>query len=123
MPGKIRITADSLGRGHVEIDDRDISRAVRGFTVRSAVDERVEVTLYLSVQSVEVTALDDPYTTILVNLDDATIEALTALGWCPPDGDRREYRIPRAQWEQTDLGVVPAEEAWIIDNQSPDAND
>ena len=126
MSSKVRITVDSLGYGHIAIDDHNMSGAVRGFRVRSEVEERLTIELDLSVSQVEITSLGDRETVFLVNLSDDVISALLAIGWTPPADDNRIYRVARPLWTpdmSVDCNTRPPGEVDDIDNASPDAND
>lgn len=127
MSSKVTITVDSLGYGHISIDDHNMSGAVRGFRVTSEVEEPLKIELDLSVSQVEITGLADRETVFLVNLSDDVISALLAIGWTPPAEDNRIYRVARPLWTpdmSVDLGVRPPDyDPDIIDNESPDAND
>ncbi len=77
---QVDISSDGMG-GRVVIDGHDISRAVRAVTWRGSYDEVAIIELELMVFGVS--TLSSKVTQIL--LPDATSQALTALGWQPPD--------------------------------------
>lgn len=72
----------------VELDGHDLSRALQGVTIRCEAGHRPSVDLELKVDAIEVTqlAVRDPQ--ILLSMPDEAREALIALGWTPPAGDR-----------------------------------
>lgn len=72
----------------VDLDGQDISRALRGVTIRCAANERPSVDLDLKLDAIEVTRLAVRDPEILLSLSDDVRDALIALGWTPPAGDR-----------------------------------
>ncbi|MEU6709989.1 hypothetical protein ABZ897_00805 [Nonomuraea sp. NPDC046802] len=84
---KLTLTAGSYD-AKVELDGHDLSRALRGITIRCEAGHRPSVDLDLKVDAIEVTqlAVRDPQ--ILLAMPDEAKAALIALGWTPPTGDR-----------------------------------
>lgn len=68
-------------RGRVVIDGNDISKGVRGFSVRGGVGEVTSLELDLNL--IDVTRVSSTSTEILIS--DGASEALIAMGWKPPD--------------------------------------
>ncbi len=67
----------------VEVGGFDLTNAVRAVRIDSAVGQVTE--LYLDLVILESTTFDGE---VVVQLPDATHEALVKLGWTPPEGDR-----------------------------------
>lgn len=68
------------GQVHVEVDGNDISKALRGLTVRLGAGHLPEVELDLSV--IDVTDFGMPE--VMVHIPEAVHDALVKLGWTPP---------------------------------------
>jgi len=124
MAGKLVIKVNGFGQGTVELDGTDIARSVRAVEFRADSRGETEVNITLTLDEIETTWLGSAEREILVNLNDETINTLLALGWTPPESDQRSYRMPVTDWVAVDEFRSPsAEERFIIDNASPDAND
>lgn len=98
MAGKLVIKVNGLGHGTVELDGTDIARSVRAVEFRADANDRPEVTITLTLDEIETTWLGSAEREILVNLSDDSINTLLALGWTPPEDDRRSYRMPVTKW-------------------------
>ncbi|MFC4006625.1 hypothetical protein ACFOY2_05295 [Nonomuraea purpurea] len=73
----------------VAIDGRDVSRGVRRLSIE--VDPRnngPRVETELAIDAIEVTALGARDPEFVVSMPDEARDALIALGWTPPAGDR-----------------------------------
>lgn len=117
MQSTFRLTYDHVKGYHLFLGGIDITRAVSLVSVEASAFRGTEaptVSLTLTVESVEITALGQRDITHLVDLDDNTIEILKALGWTAPEYDLRTYTTPRD--DETGLRE-------FVDLQSPDAND
>lgn len=85
-PGSLSIIGDGMpGSTVVELDGRDITRAVSGVTVEIDVDSKPTALLNVLLFDVS-THLDNP----CVVIPDATRELLVQLGWKPPQDDETE---------------------------------
>lgn len=69
-------------RGQVLIDGHDVTRSLMGLTFTSGVGEFPQ--LRLDLRLIDVTELGSTETQVL--LADGVAEALTVLGWTPPEG-------------------------------------
>jgi len=106
MTGKVKITIDPAGLGTVLIDDRDLSRALRGFTIRCEAGERPTLDLDFCISEIEVSAMGEAENTVLVNIPDEVISVLLLIGWTPPENDPRTYRVARPEWEAIDTPAL-----------------
>ena len=78
---KAEIEVSGAGRGgRVVLDGADVSKGVRGLTIRAGLGQVTQVELDLSV--FDVTEFESDAVQILI--PDHTRDALIALGWTPP---------------------------------------
>lgn len=121
----VKVTVDLDGYGKIEIDGRDISNAVEGFTVDASAGKGVTLLVQLSITEIDITSLGDGQRNILVNLSDEVISSLIMLGWQPPADGRRVYKVEHPKWEAQGITERTAEgiDLASIDLASPDAND
>lgn len=68
----------------VELDGQDISRALRGITIRCEAAHRPSVDLDLKLDAIEVARLAVRDPDFIVSMSDDVRDALIALGWTPP---------------------------------------
>lgn len=108
MSGKVKIRLAGAGNDYVEIDGFDLTRALRGFTLNVSSDERPTLELDFCLSEIEVTSIGEGERSVLVNIPDAVVHTLMAIGWQPPENDARTYRMPHAEWEAVDLNRPPA---------------
>lgn len=80
----VRISGDPWNP-RVEVDGHDISAAVRSVTVRYERDCRAEVEIELLADTVEIADLTSETTKTVLSLPSDVEDALTTLGWTPPN--------------------------------------
>ncbi|TYB69722.1 hypothetical protein FXF51_06050 [Nonomuraea sp. PA05] len=72
----------------VKLGDHELSRALRGLTIRFQAGERPAVEAELLIDAIEVADLGVRDSEVVLSMPDAARDALIALGWTPPAGDR-----------------------------------
>ena len=80
----VRISGDPWNP-HVEVNGHDISASVRTVTIRYERDHRAHVEIELLADTVELTEFASEKTKTLLSLSSDVEDALTALGWTPPN--------------------------------------
>jgi hypothetical protein len=80
----VRISGDPW-RPRVEVDGQDISAAVRSVTVRYERNHRADVEIELLANTVELTEFAKEETKTVLSLPPGVEDALTTLGWTPPN--------------------------------------
>ena len=80
----VRISGDPWNP-RVEVDGHDISPAVRSITVRYERNHRAQVEIELLADAVELTEFASEKTKTLLSLPSDVEDALTELGWTPPN--------------------------------------
>ncbi|MFG2899536.1 hypothetical protein ACGFZH_20945 [Streptomyces zaomyceticus] len=106
-PRSVQIALDGSGHGTIKINDVDISRAVRGLTLRAEADELPVIELELLVFDVSTHA-----EVTRVYIPEETEAALIALGWDPPvghpDSQRTQDTDPGSDFvdEHTNPGMI-----------------
>ncbi|OKJ52227.1 hypothetical protein AMK27_30785 [Streptomyces sp. CB02009] len=106
-PRSVQIALDGAGRGTVKVNHVDISRSVRGLTLRAEVDELPRIELELLVFDVATHA-----EVAKVYIPEETEAALIALGWDPPVGHPDSQRTqdssaPRLWLNDRVTGTTP----------------